>query len=449
MDKISDRISNVEDIISYSELSLYTPKIIDIIFAIVLYIILLLAFMMHLYDLLVFFNSAIAKLSEPVVTKAPYNDSVYYRYCKIQNYQSSNEFILNNDYIIHFGIYLILFVIFWGNHIIDIIKSYNNNFVIKNEIKLLVFSKYFNYDLTNKYDYNFLYFIKYYILIMFIIYIGIIANKYISGKNVDNEIYNSLNNINQELSKNFDCDFYKVLVVDNGKTDINKLKEYIVSKNIDDVYGKPDDVLLIEKRMKLLITYILYYNIAFKKIRELSAIKSKSNMCDLFPPINTCVYKYLSNPKQDELFPEFKEIQNLRYIITPPSFDGDTSISDFYKPDTNYKIDKEVIENYYNNFYNLIKENSKVVTGHRDDYNISYKIEIATISIFGFFIFLFIMIFFYHIFKVHFNIKLNPFIDIDFKFENFVNEYLNPANNPNIGYLIILIMVMYSIIINL
>ena len=41
MDKISDRISNVEDIISYSELSLYTPKIIDIIFAIVLYIILL------------------------------------------------------------------------------------------------------------------------------------------------------------------------------------------------------------------------------------------------------------------------------------------------------------------------------------------------------------------------------------------------------------------------
>ena len=59
------------------------------------------------------------------------------------------------------------------------------------------------------------------------------------------------------------------------------------------------------------------------------------------------------------------------------------------------------------------------------------------------------MIFFYHIFKIHFNIRLNPFIDIDFKFENFVNEYLNPANNPNIGYLIILIMVMYSIIINL
>lgn len=439
-----------DDFLLYTDkINATTIKIFDIIFAIVLYILILLALLMHLYDLLVYFNSALSKISEPVATKSPYNDSIYYRYCKIENYQPNDEFILNNDYLLHFGIYLILFIIFWSNHIMDLFNSYNDNFVVKNEIKLIVFSKYFNYDLTNKTDYNFLYFIKYYILFMFIIYTLLILNKYTSGKSVDNQIYNSLSTINKTIADNFDCEFYKVLAKDNGKTDINKIKDYVNTKNIEEVYGNPGDDDIINKRMKLLITYILYYHVSFRKIREISAIKSTANMCDLLPPINKCVYKYFTNVKQDEIFPEFNDIENIRYIISPPTFDSETSLSNYYKINNIYAIKKESIELVYKNFYNTIKENSKVITGYRDDYNASYKMEIATATIFGFFIFLLITIFFFYIFKIHFNVKFNPFIDIDFKFENFVDTYLNPANNPDIVYFGLVIMAMYSIIINL
>ena len=137
-------------------------RIIDNIFLFVIILIFLTILLLNLLDIIQFLISRYNILSEPVNSCSPYNDSLYQKYC---NLYETNSLIVDQKTLMWFTIYFILFIIFWFNYIVDALSYVR---IIK-EIKLVGYSKYFNYDLTNKTDYNFLKYLSIYILIVFLI----------------------------------------------------------------------------------------------------------------------------------------------------------------------------------------------------------------------------------------------------------------------------------------
>ena len=124
-------------------------KTIDNLFLILIILIFLAILLLNLIDIIQFLISRYNMVSEPVNTSSPYNDSLYQRYC---NLYETNSLIVDQKTLMWFFIYFILFIIFWFNYIVDALSYVR----ISKEIKLVGYSKYFNYDLTNETEYNFL-----------------------------------------------------------------------------------------------------------------------------------------------------------------------------------------------------------------------------------------------------------------------------------------------------
>ena len=162
-------------------------------------------FILNTSELLSFLIRRYNMVSEPVMTKSPYNDSLYKRYCDLYE---TNNLVIDWQIIIWFGIYLLLFIIFWFNYLADALSYVR----IEKEIKLLIYSKYYNDDLTNESDYNFLKYLSRYILAMLIILLYYTYNYYNNYNNVDKEVYGNMKSINDEFGEYILPDLYKILM---------------------------------------------------------------------------------------------------------------------------------------------------------------------------------------------------------------------------------------------
>jgi len=370
-------------------------RIIDNIFLFVIILIFLTILLLNLLDIIQFIISRYNILSEPVNSSSPYNDSLYQKYC---NLYETNSLIVDQKILMWFTIYIILFIIFWFNYIVDALSYVR---IIK-EIKLVGYSKYFNYDLTNKTDYNFLKYLSIYILIVFLILIYYIYNYYNNLNVIDKEVYGNMKEINDEFEKYIIPELYQELIKNDGNSLPKKLSNFIKSENAIKKYGGGDvnNVMKyffkedIDNRLKLMITYIVSEDAAFKtiKIKSLKPNPVEPNT-NYIPPTEKCFYHMLNNPKKNVILPEYEEITNKNLFIYPP---------DFASPDFNVDNTKlehglpssEKLKVKYNEIKDRISKYSRNINSYHEDNTIYYKIWLLFITMSGFIASIFALTFF-------------------------------------------------------
>jgi len=370
-------------------------RIIDNIFLFVIILIFLTILLLNLLDIIQFLISRYNILSEPVNSCSPYNDSLYQKYC---NLYETNSLIVDQKILMWFTIYIILFIIFWFNYIVDALSYVR---IIK-EIKLVGYSKYFNYDLTNKTDYNFLKYLSIYILIVFLILIYYIYNYYNNLNVIDKEVYGNMKEINDEFEKYIIPELYQELIKNDGNSLPKKLSNFIKSENAIKKYGGGDvnNVMKyffkedIDNRLKLMITYIVSEDAAFKtiKIKSLKPSPVEPN-ANYIPPTEKCFYHMLNNPKKNVILPEYEEITNKNLFIYPP---------DFASPDFNVDNTKlehglpssEKLKVKYNEIKDRISKYSRNINSYHEDNTIYYKIWLLFITMSGFIASIFALTFF-------------------------------------------------------
>ena len=370
-------------------------RIIDNIFLFVIILIFLTILLLNLLDIIQFIISRYNILSEPVNSCSPYNDSLYQKYC---NLYETNSLIVDQKILMWFTIYIILFIIFWFNYIVDALSYVR---IIK-EIKLVGYSKYFNYDLTNKTDYNFLKYLSIYILIVFLILIYYIYNYYNNLNVIDKEVYGNMKEINDEFEKYIIPELYQELIKNDGNSLPIKLSNFIKSENAIKKYGGGDvnNVMKyffkedIDNRLKLMITYIVSEDAAFKtiKIKSLKPSPVEPN-ANYIPPTEKCFYHMLNNPKKNVILPEYEEITNKNLFIYPP---------DFASPDFNVDNTKlehglpssEKLKVKYNEIKDRISKYSRNINSYHEDNTIYYKIWLLFITMSGFIASIFALTFF-------------------------------------------------------
>jgi len=370
-------------------------RIIDNIFLFVIILIFLTILLLNLLDIIQFLISRYNILSEPVNSCSPYNDSLYQKYC---NLYETNSLIVDQKTLMWFTIYIILFIIFWFNYIVDALSYVR---IIK-EIKLVGYSKYFNYDLTNKTDYNFLKYLSIYILIVFLILIYYIYNYYNNLNVIDKEVYGNMKEINDEFEKYIIPELYQELIKNDGNSLPKKLSNFIKSENAIKKYGGGDvnNVMKyffkeeIDNRLKLMITYIVSEDAAFKtiKIKSLKPSPVEPN-ANYIPPTEKCFYHMLNNPKKNVILPEYEEITNKNLFIYPP---------DFASPDFNVDNTKlehglpssEKLKVKYNEIKDRISKYSRNINSYHEDNTIYYKIWLLFITMSGFIASIFALTFF-------------------------------------------------------
>ena len=361
----------------------------DTFFLTIIIILFITIFILNTSELLSFLISRYNMVSEPVMTKSPYNDSLYKRYCDLYE---TNNLVIDWQIIIWFGIYLLLFIIFWFNYLADALSYVR----IEKEIKLLIYSKYYNDDLTNGSEYNFLKYLSRYILAMLIILLYYTYNYYENYNNVDKEVYGNMKAINEEFNKYIIPDLYKILIQEDGLSLKDKLKKYHDEiETTDDktkmhavfIEGLGDDA--VERRLELMITYIVSYDSRFGMVRIKSNPQDPTT--DFIPPTHKCFYHLLTNYKQDALLPEYEDVENKFYFIAPYNYNN-ASVTNTEV--TEYKIKGSDLREKYNNIKNKLTNYSRNINNYHDDNTIYYKIWLLFITMSGFLVSIFTLIFF-------------------------------------------------------
>jgi len=301
-----------------------------------------------------------------------------------------------------FFIYFILFIIFWFNYIVDALSYVR----ISKEIKLVGYSKYFNYDLTNETEYNFLKYLSIYILIVFLILIYYIYNYYNNLNVIDTQVYGNMKGINDEFKKYIIPELYMIFIENNGESIPTKLNKYIMSqqakefvKDKKSMNEEPEtaDVIKyffekaeIDNRLSLMITYIVSEEAAFR------TIKIKSNPVEPnskhIPPENKCFYHMLNNPKKNVILPEFEELNNKSLFLYPPDFTSETFNPDNIRQE--YVLPSEELKVKYDELKEKISKYSRNINSYHEDNTIYYKIWLLFITMSGFIASIFTLTFF-------------------------------------------------------
>jgi len=373
-------------------------RAINNLFLFVIILIFLTILLLNLLDIIQFLISRYNMVSEPVNTSSPYNDSLYQKYC---NLYETNSLIVDQKTLMWFVIYFILFIIFWFNYIVDALSYVR----ISKEIKLVGYSKYFNYNLTNRTEYNFLNYLSIYILIVFLILIYFIYNYYNNLNVIDTQVYGNMKGINDEFEKYIIPDLYKILIKNDGESLLTKLNNYIINDSAKEyveekksMENKPklNDVMNyfykeeIDNRLKLMITYIVSEEAAFR------TIKIKSNPVEPnikhIPPENKCFYHMLNNPKKNVILPEFEEINNKSLFIYPPDFNITPLDAD--KINQEYAIPSEKLKVKYDEIKERISKYSRNINSYHEDNTVYYKIWLLFITMSGFIASIFALTFF-------------------------------------------------------
>ena len=376
-------------------------KTIDNLFLIIIILIFLAILLLNLLDIIQFLISRYNIVTEPVNTSSPYNDSLYQKYC---NLYETNSLIVDQKTLMWFAIYFTLFIIFWFNYIVDALSYVR----ISKEIKLVGYSKYFNYDLTNETEYNFLKYLSIYILIVFLILIYYIYSYYNNLNVIDTQVYGNMKGINDEFEKYIIPELYIIFIKNDGESIPTKLNKYInneakilVKKSDPTTYSTidptPTDVMEyffqqeeIDNRLKLMITYIVSEEAAFRTIKiKSNPVEPNSNH---IPPTNKCFYHMLNNPKKNVILPEFEEINNKSLFLYPPAFTSDNFNPDNIKRE--YILPSEKMKVKYDELKERISKYSRNINSYHEDNTIYYKIWLLFITMSGFIASIFTLTFF-------------------------------------------------------
>ena len=355
---------------------------VDTIMRFIIVSLLLVVLITNIIEIANFANSRVKLSTLSSKDVNPSYDSLNLKYCDY--YPMSEKNVINFENFKLLSIYIILFIIFWYNRIINIFS----NTSLPNEIKILFYNKYYNYDIYKNCnnEYYLIYGFMIYILLSLLIRSYIIYSEY-NGENVDDiKIHDNIKIIDTLIIENVDCNLlnkynHKIFSIDE-----TEFKNYITTElknNTSDNY------------LKICITLILT-----DKINNKKTIVDIKNLCNN----SKCIYSRLER-NIDNIFPEDieKYISKIKSALLDDKKAGFESSLDEIK--TKYSsIRKKLIDSY-----NIIKE-------YKSSYLMYYKFGLLT-SVLGGILFS--------------SIALIYFAFIDFKI---LNKLLNKFINDNIYY---------------
>ena len=355
---------------------------VDTIMRFIIVSLLLVVLITNIIEIANFANSRVKLSTLSSKDVNPSYDSLNLKYCDY--YPMSEKNVINFENFKLLSIYIILFIIFWYNRIINIFS----NTSLPNEIKILFYNKYYNYDIYKNCnnEYYLIYGFMIYILLSLLIRSYIIYSEY-NGENVDDiKIHDNIKIIDTLIIENVDCNLlnkynHKIFSIDE-----TEFKNYITTElknNTSDNY------------LKICITLILT-----DKINNKKTIVDIKNLCNN----SKCIYSRLER-NIDNIFPEDieKYISKIKSALPDDKKTGFESSLDEIK--TKYSaIRKKLIDSY-----NIIKE-------YKSSYLMYYKFGLLT-SVLGGILFS--------------SIALIYFAFIDFKI---LNKILNKFINDNIYY---------------
>ena len=355
---------------------------VDTIMRFIIVSLLLVVLITNIIEIANFANSRVKLSTLSSKDVNPSYDSLNLKYCDY--YPMSEKNVINFENFKLLSIYIILFIIFWYNRIINIFL----NTSLPNEIKILFLNKYYNYDIYKNCnnEYYLIYGFMIYILLSLLIRSYIIYSEY-NGENVDDiKIHDNIKIIDTLIIENVDCNLLNKYDHKKFSIDETELKNYITTElknNTSDNY------------LKICITLILT-----DKINNKKTIVDIKNLCNN----SKCIYSRLER-NIDNIFPEDieKYISKIKSALPDDKKTGFESSLDEIK--TKYSaIRKKLIDSY-----NIIKE-------YKSSYLMYYKFGLLT-SVLGGILFS--------------SIALIYFAFIDFKI---LNKLLNKFINDNIYY---------------
>lgn len=370
----------------------------------IIYMIIILLFLINLIinliHLLNFINSRFILNTSPIRSEAPRYDSINYTFC------DEKEYIISRTYIC-FIVFSILFIIFYGNTIVNNLRGFNNNKMI-NEIEIFGYDKYFNMSIKSKTEYNIINTLRLYVLFSFLYYLSIIIYSNFGWNKTESDVKENMKLIDDIVKENRLCGLYNILIKNDYKSPIAKLREHVKkSPNLD--------------KTKLLFTYILSTDISFyqdnlKMSMYQDEVPDEDNNKNICEKSSNCFFISLSNFKKNLIFPKFEDILDRAKIIEIiESNDNDVK--------ENYEKIREKINTYS---YNITKNK---------DYNtILYKFNLIFASIPAIILSLIAIIFFVFFEWTFLNILKNDYY-------NDIDDYLNDES------ITFIISIIYSIIV--
>jgi len=369
----------------------------------IIYMIIILLFLINLIinfiHLLNFINSRFILNTSPIRSDAPRYDSINYTYC------DEKEYIIPRIYIC-FIVFTILFIIFYGNTIINTLRGFNRN-KMTNEIEIFGYDKYFNMSIKSETEYNIIYILRLYVLFSFIYYLYVIIYSNIGLNKTESDVKYNMKLIDNIVTKYRICNLYNILIKNDYESPIVKLENYVKdNQNLD--------------KTELLFTYILSTDISFYHDNlkmsltqdEVIDEDNNNNICD---KSSNCFFISLSNFKKNLIFPKFEDILDRSRIIKIINADDEVEV--------NYeKIREDINTHSYN------------ITKNKDYNTIFYKFDLIFASIPAIVLSLIAIIFFVFFEWTFLNIKINGYY-------NDVDDYLNEES------ITFIISIIYSIIV--
>jgi hypothetical protein len=295
---------------------------------------------------------------------------------------------------------------------------------MSNEIKILIYKKYFNYDIYKKYnyEYTFIYGLQIFILIAFLFHSYKLYNEFAGTNEEDIKIYDNIKIIDAAIIENIDCALIRAHDPSRGKyITRDTLKDHLI-KNMSSLKTKTE----VSKYVKMCMAIILTNK---NSNNAKKTIKDVQNLCDN----PKCIYSRLEND-MEYIFPENidKYIDIIRSAIRAADFNSlnPAEISQLY---TEYKeIRKKLVDSF-----NIIKS-------YKSSHVIYYKFALITTVLAGIFFATFGLAYFliYDINPI--NAWMFSMNGLPLPLDYFVSTFLNTA----IVYISVMIGIYIAFIIN-
>lgn len=392
--------------------------ILGIITRIVIILLFLAMFVINIVEIHKFISSRTKMLTVSSKETNPSSDSLSSQYCNYSSIFSEEEAINSNNLKLTI-IYIILFFIFWYNTIINLLT----NTAMSNEIKIVFYKKYFNYDIYKNYNYEYTFMrgLQIFILISLLFNLYNLYSEFTPANEDYINIYNNIKKIDKNITSNIDCNLIKIHDPSKGKYITKDTLKAYLEKNTS-LKTAPD----VDKYFKICISIILINknsNIAKKTIKDVQ------NLCD-----NTkCIYSRLEN-KMGDIFPENID----KYIDLIRSTLGSTT---GYTNLTSAHIGSIYIK--YGEVRKELVDSFNIINNFKSSHVIYYKLGLLTTVLVGIFVATFGLAYFliYDIDPIN---KVVSGSLVVLPMEYFVNTYFNTA----IVYIITIISIYMAFVIN-
>ena len=289
----------------------------------------------------------------------PSLDSLNKRYCNYTSMFSDKDTVDYNNYMFVI-IYGILFFLFWYNTIINIFSSS----AMSNEIKIVFYKNYFNYDIYKKYNYEYTFIrgLQIFILVAFLFHSYILYNEFMGTNEEDMKIHDNVKKIDAAIIQNIDCNLIRIHDPSKGKyITRDTLGTYL--ENIRALKTNAD----VDKYVKICMTAII---INKNSNNAKKTIKDVQNICEN----PRCIYSRLENNMED-IFPENidKYIDIIRSAIKTKGY-AELTTAQISELSIKYKEIRKILVDSFN-----------IIKSYKSSHVIYYKFGLITTVLAGIF----------------------------------------------------------------